>query len=123
VKRTIFFILGCLFLVVGIIGVILPGIPGTVNLILAAGFFAKSNPRIEHWMLTHPVLGPPIVNWRETRSMRRKHKVMAISMMWAGIMFTWYQAPLIAGILATLLALWGTWYIATRPEPLPVVSR
>ena len=39
-KRAVFFILGCVFLVVGVIGVVLPLLPGTINLILAAGFFA-----------------------------------------------------------------------------------
>lgn len=110
-----------MFLVVGVIGVILPGIPGTINLILAAGFFAKSSPRLEHWMVTHPRLGPPIVSWRETGSMRRKHKVMALCMMWAGMAFTILRAPCFVSIPSTLLALWATWYIASRPEPVAQV--
>lgn len=112
--RTIYLCLGFVFLVVGIIGVILPLIPGTVNLLIATYFFAKSSPRMEAWILNHKVLGPPIHNWRTDRSMTIKAKITAISMMWAGILWGVYAAPLIGGITAVLLGIYGTWYISTR---------
>ena len=120
--RHIYLILGFVFLAVGIAGVILPMLPGTVNLLIATFFFAKSSPRMEAWIVNHPHLGPPIRNWRTERSMEMKHKVMAISMMWAGIVYSCFMAPLIGGICAVALGIYGTWYIATRKTrrgPLP----
>jgi uncharacterized membrane protein YbaN (DUF454 family) len=120
--RLLYFSLGMLFLAIGIAGIILPLMPGTVNLLIAAFFFAKSSPRMEAWMLNHRVIGPPILAWRTDRSMARKHKVLAITMMWCGIGLSILFAPWYAGVCSVLLGIYGTWYIATRPtrkEPLP----
>ncbi len=118
--RYIYMGLGFVFLVVGIAGVILPLLPGTVNLLIATYFFAKSSPRMEAWILNHPKLGPPIVLWRTERSMTRKTKVIAITMMWMGISYSVYAAPPIGGICAVLLGIYGTYYILkqkVRVEP------
>lgn len=118
--RYVYMGLGFVFLAVGIAGVILPLLPGTVNLLIATYFFAKSSPRMEAWILNHPKLGPPIVLWRTERSMTRKTKVIAITMMWMGICYSVYAAPAIGGVCAVLLGIYGTWYILkqkTRVEP------
>lgn len=125
--RIVYLLLGFVFLIIGIIGVILPLIPGTVNLLIAAFFFTKSNPRMERWMLEHPHLGPPIISWRTDRSMTKKHKIMAISMMWVGIIIACFRAPWWGGLGAVLTGIYGAYYIATRKTrvetpPLPPVQ-
>jgi len=114
--RPICFVLGCFFLVIGIIGIILPMMPGLVNVLIALFFFARSSPRMEAWILNHRLLGPPVHNWRTHRCMTRRNKVMAITMMWAGITWGVIKAPLPGKICAVLLGIYGTWYIATRRE-------
>jgi uncharacterized protein len=44
---------GWLFLVLGFIGALLPLMPTTIFLILAAGCFARSSPRLEGWLSSH----------------------------------------------------------------------
>jgi uncharacterized membrane protein YbaN (DUF454 family) len=115
VNKIFFFALGCVFLVIGIAGLILPGLPGTFPLILSAGFFAKSDPRIERWMLEHPHIGPPIRGWRAEGSISKKHKKLAITMLWISIGLACWFAPWWSAIIAVLCAIGVSIYILTRP--------
>lgn len=71
---------GFLLLGVGAVGLVIPGLPSTIFVILAAWCFTRSNPKMERWLLEHPRLGPPLVSWRKDRSISLPHKILAISM-------------------------------------------
>ena len=115
--RPLLIAAGWILTVIGIVGVILPVMPGTIFLILAAWCFSKSSPRFEAWLLNHPRLGPHVVRWRETRSISRRAKVAACGAMAASFaLVIWSGAPPIAigasgaGLLASAV------YVASRPE-------
>jgi hypothetical protein len=79
--RPLYFAAGVVLLGVGIAGYILPVMPGTVFLILAAACFARSSRRLETWLVNHPKLGPSVVAWRENGAIPRKAKIIAIAAM------------------------------------------
>lgn len=79
--RPLFLAAGVALTAVGIIGYFTPGMPGTIFLILAAGCFTRSSPKLEHWLLSHPKLGPSVIAWREHGAIPRKIKVIAIGSM------------------------------------------
>jgi uncharacterized membrane protein YbaN (DUF454 family) len=110
-------VLGWSFLALGIAGIFLPLLPGTVFLILSAACFSRSSPRFERWLLEHPHLGPPVRQWRQTGSIRRPIKVIAclsIAVSWLILLAT--DAPPEAKI-AMLAVLCGVaFYIVSRPE-------
>ena len=117
--RPLYFLLGMLMVVLGVIGIFVPLMPTTSFLILAAWCFARSSRRAEAWILSHPTFGPPIVAWRQNRAIARRHKAMSIGGMAVGLMlfiFTaqpaWWLATLV-GLVLLALAI----YVATRPEP------
>ncbi len=58
-------ILGVVFLMIGGIGVVLPLLPTTPFVLVAAGCFAKSSPRMHAWLLANRVFGPMIVDWEK----------------------------------------------------------
>ena len=114
--RRLLFSAGIVFAIVGAIGLVVPMMPGTVFLILAAWCFTRSSPRFEHWLLTNRYLGPSVVQWRETGSIPAFAKVFAIASLVGSFILSWLLgAPdyVLAG-LAVLFAAIGI-FIVTRP--------
>jgi uncharacterized membrane protein YbaN (DUF454 family) len=117
ITRPTFFVLGLVFLVIGVAGVALPLLPGTIFLILAAACFTRSSPRFEKWLLEHPVLGPPIVKWRETGAISSKVKWIAcISMAISWLIVLGSEAPWLAKAAFLPLFVAGAIYVVSRPE-------
>ena len=114
--RTLVFLAGWVFTAIGVIGVILPGIPGTIFLILAAWCFSRSSPRFEAWLINHPRLGPPVVKWRESGAIAPRIKAIAIGSMALSWAIVCLVAPPI-GIAASGLCLAASaLYVGTRPS-------
>ncbi|NVK35864.1 MAG: YbaN family protein [Rhodobacteraceae bacterium] len=117
-KRGLFLLLGLVFVALGVIGIILPLMPTTIFLILAAGCFARSSPRLEAKILNHPTLGPSVADWREHGVIPPKAKVLAIGGILLGYVLFWVSAkptlPVAIGV-AIAMALCAL-YILTRPS-------
>ena len=109
--------LGWLMLACGAVGAVVPLMPTTIFLILAAWFFARSSPRMEAWLLGHPHFGPTLAAWNETGAVPRRAKVAACLGMGAGFaLFLAGAQPgpwLAAGVAALLVV--SALYVVTRP--------
>jgi len=73
--------LGLLFLLLGSIGVVVPLLPTTPFVLLAAACFAKSSPRLHAWLLRSELFGPTLHDWEKNQCISRRVKILAISMM------------------------------------------
>ena len=102
-RRAIYIVLAVTFLGLGVIGVIMPGIPTTPFLLLASYFSARSSPRIYRYIKQSKLFGPIVRDWQEHRGVRRKTKVLTIALVLAGLTLlvaTSWSSPawVIAGI-------------------------
>lgn len=84
-------VLGLFLVTLGVIGILVPGLPTTIFLIGAAACFAKSSPRLHQWLLAHPWFGPLIIHWQQTRSIPRKAKVIALFTMLLAAFYSFYM--------------------------------
>ncbi|WP_420642496.1 YbaN family protein [Candidatus Leptofilum sp.] len=76
----LWFALGTFFLGAAALGVVLPILPTTPLVLVAAGCFAKSSPKTYNWLLESEQFGPAIKNWETNRCIPIKAKWLAISM-------------------------------------------
>lgn len=107
--RWIWAAAGIICVGLGAVGLILPLVPTVPFLLLAAVCFARSSERLHNWLITHPQLGPPIMDWQQRGAIRRRAKVIAtvsIVMVFA-ISVAFELRPMIlivqAAVLATVL--------------------
>ncbi|WP_439574973.1 YbaN family protein [Phreatobacter sp.] len=114
--RALLFLAGCLFTAIGVVGIILPGLPGTVFLILAAWCFARSSPRFEWWLIHHPRFGPPVRKWRERGAIEPRIKAIAIGSMALSWAIVWMTAPPVAIAVSGLCLALSALYVGTRPN-------
>lgn len=114
--RFAYLTLGLTFAGFGIAGYILPGLPGTVFMILALFCFKRSSPRLENWLLTHPWCGKPLRLWDYNKSITLAAKRFALGGIWifGGSSAIFVPDPIArAGIVSAMLI--GTWYVLSRP--------
>ena len=115
--RPMYFVAGLVLVGVGVVGYILPVMPGTIFLILAAACFARSSRRLEAWLVNHPKLGPSVNAWRKNGAIPRKIKFIAI-----GSMVISFAILVVAHVSPEWIALAGVamlasaLFVATRPE-------
>jgi uncharacterized membrane protein YbaN (DUF454 family) len=72
-------LLGWFFVALGGIGIVLPLLPTTPFILVAAGCFAKSSPRCHQWLLNNRVFGPVINNWQRSQCITKKTKIIAVT--------------------------------------------
>ena len=118
IHKPIFFTIGILSLSLGYVGIVVPGLPTTVFILIAAWAFSKCSERFTLWLESHRIFGPIILNWKTYRGLSRRAKKLAISMIIPTFVFTIYFVfsligDLIFGAFGIALCTW----LATRPEP------
>ena len=93
--RILLLVVGTMSVIAGLIGILLPLVPTTPFLLLAAWCFARSSPRFYRLLLGNRWLGPYIRNYREGRGLTMAAKVSTLVVLWLAIASTvWFIAPM-----------------------------
>lgn len=101
--RVVLLVLGVLFVGLAALGVVLPLLPTTPFLLLAAACFARSSARFYRALLGNRIFGPLIRDWRDHGAIPRRAKILAITMMLAVMSVTaHYVIPAPAGKMALI---------------------
>ena len=115
--RVLYGLLAYTSLIIGLIAIVVPGLPTTEFILLAAWAATKSSPRLSAWLENHKLFGPMLHNWRNGKVITRRTKVSAtVSMvicslvMWFTLKQHWPVYAAIAGMVLVNLWIWS------RPE-------
>jgi uncharacterized membrane protein YbaN (DUF454 family) len=84
-KRKLFIIAGCVSLGVGIVGIVLPLLPTTPFLLLAAYCYGRGSKRLYNKLLRNRLIGDYLRNYLDGKVMSIKAKILSISLLWVVI--------------------------------------
>lgn len=110
-------LLALISLILGLIGIPLPGLPTVPFILLSAWSAGKGWPALEHWLLTHSRLGPPVLAWRTHGVVPWRAKYLASGMMTlSAVLIQFSAAPVILKLLLPLFLLLVACWLWRRPE-------
>lgn len=115
--RLLYALLAYTALGVGLVGLVLPGLPTTEFVLLAAWAASRSSPRLSQWLEQHRLFGPILANWRNGRAIARRAKLaasasmlMALAILLITLPHGYWLYAVIAGMAVGNLWIWS------RPE-------
>lgn len=92
--RSLWLLAGLSAISLATAGIILPLLPTTPFLLLAAFAFARSSPSLHRWLLQHPTLGRMLDDWHRYGAIDNCAKWSAYAVMVASLVCSlWLSAP------------------------------
>lgn len=116
--RWLWLTLAWLCILLALIGALLPGLPTTVFVLLAAGCASRCSPRLQRWLHAHRLFGPCLRHWQQGGCIDRRTKWSASAGMLVALALVLLsiRQPLLLGAILLLLAI-GAGVVWSRPEP------
>lgn len=116
--RWFWWVLAYTSLGLGLVGIVVPGLPTVPFVLLSAFAAARGSSRLHGWLLAHRQFGPIIRDWQDSGAVSRRAKWLASIMMSASAILMlllmpdrWMAAPGI--VVMAIVAAW----LWRRPEP------
>jgi len=122
-QRILLLTLGWLAIILGALGIVLPLLPTTPFVLLAAWCFARSSPRFHHWLLWRSPFGRYLRHWQRHRAMPpvAKGRAMALTLatfclsIWL-VKILWVRLFLGVMLCFLLLMMWRIPVVAESPD-------
>jgi uncharacterized membrane protein YbaN (DUF454 family) len=118
VKRTLYVLFGTIFLGLGILGIVLPILPTTPFLLLAAACYLRGSEKLHKWLIQHKIFGEFIQNYMEGKGIKRRQKIISIIFLWSTILLSIYYLieSLAITTLLIIIAIAVSTHILRLPE-------
>lgn len=121
IKKYLYQALGFVCIGLAYIGIVTPGIPFSIFLVIAAWAFAKSSPKMEAWLYNHPWFGKFLTNWNRKRVFPTTGKYAMIIVMASTLAVTYHatgnlNAVLWSGAFMLAVAIWAWRYPGSVDE-------
>ena len=119
-RKALWIGLGLFFVGCAYIGIILPGVPTTFFVILAAWAFSKSSEKFDKWIHEHKLFGKYLTNWETKRIYPNRGRYAMVGVMCLSLLSMYFTLPvrvvLYAGITFCLIIIWAFRYPGSEKE-------
>lgn len=122
-QRLLLLSLGWLAIALGTLGIVLPLLPTTPFMLLAAWCFARSSPRFHHWLMWRSPFGRYLRHWQQHRAMPPGSKGRAIALIVMSFALSlylvkvlWVRVMLLILLMALLFMLWRIPVVDAHPD-------
>jgi len=117
-KRIAFLTMALILFILGVLGILLPGIPATPFLLVTSYFLARSSPALNEALLRSKFFGPILVDWQVNGGVRRHVKLTATAFVLGAVTLTMAfgnlsRTPLIVVLFAAILGIGVIWWLPT----------
>lgn len=92
-RKKVYLVCGIICVLVGAIGIVLPILPTTPFLLLAAYLFLRSSPKFYFWLISNRMLGRYIYSYLQYRAVERRSKISALILLWIGLSISMVLTP------------------------------
>ena len=121
IKKYAYQVLGLFCVGMAYVGFVVPGIPFSIFLVIAAWAFAKSSPTLHAWLYNHPWFGEFLTNWTQKQVFPARGKYLMIVVMSSSLAFLWFSTGNLAAVawsggFMALVASWAWRYPSTLEE-------
>ncbi len=86
--QILFIALGTFFVGVAVVGILIPVLPTTPFLLIAAALYARSSVKFYNWLINNKVFGRYIRDYREGKGIPLKVKITILALLWITIGFS-----------------------------------
>lgn len=112
--RPVLWAAGTLALLLGIIGIVVPGLPTTPFVLLAGACYVRASPRAHAWLLRNRTFGPILREWDQHHSVAPRVKRIALVTMaltagfsiWFFVGAPWLQGLVLGAMLVGAFVVW-----------------
>ncbi|MNG15601.1 Inner membrane protein YbaN [compost metagenome] len=121
--RRLWLALTWVSIALAVLGALVPGLPTTVFVLIAAWSASRCSPQLRRWLEQHPLFGERLRNWEQGGVIDRGSKWMASAGMlvsMAIVLLSIHQPLLLAPIIVTIIT--GAVVVWSRPERSPLGS-
>ncbi|MDP0059625.1 YbaN family protein [Glaesserella parasuis] len=108
--KALFILLGFISMILGLIGIIVPGLPTTPFLLLALYCFGKSSERLTQWFLSTTIYSKYLKSFDQTRAMTLKQKISILAFSVPFCIFAFFVIPHIIGKLILIAVIIFQYY-------------
>ncbi len=119
-RKALWIGLGLFFVGCAYIGVLLPGVPTTFFVILAAWAFSKSSEKFNKWLHEHKLFGKYLTNWETKKVYPTKGRYAMVGVMCISLISMFFTVPLrivgYAGFTFLLICIWAFRYPGSVEE-------
>jgi uncharacterized protein len=112
--RPVLWVAGTFALLLGIIGIVVPGLPTTPFVLLAGACYMRASPRAHAWLLRNRTFGPILREWERHHSVAPRVKRIALVTMaftagfsiWFFAGAPWLQSLVLGAMLVGAIVVW-----------------